>query len=618
MRINRLPNSVGLGVWEAALGCCVVAFIAWLDLSLWHTTVQEADRRLQQMSAALSASMDATLRLARAPIAAVVAELSDEEGSPHLKEKLVASMKALLGSTDEIHSLSVIDAEGRLIASSLGGETAAIDISDRDYFRNHAERTESGAFIGRPVVSRLTGELVIPVSERFTDSNGRFRGVVVAAISLTYLTDYFEHYDTGRSGSVLVTRADGTVLATLPLRQETLGANYSKDPLFSNLLLNGPAGKYQFVSDLDGVERNAAYVQSQWSGVVTVVAMSRSDLLGAWFERAGWRWACLAALLIAAALFYAQRSIHQAGREIDLAEIAAREAEFRLIAEGSADLIVRMDANFVRRYASPAAATILGRTPASLIGRPIFDQAPPSDAAMLEEALKPLLRGERPVSVRSRFIMPSGETRWLETHVQRIGQKTAADASYVATTRDITLQVGREQELQTLALTDPLTHLANRRLFDERLTEVAEEARRRDQSFALLLIDADKFKLMNDLYGHMAGDKCLKAIADVCKEKVHRLRGTVARIGGEELAIILPRINLPLALEVAEHIRSAIESLNIEHSGNAPWSRLTASIGVAISRGTDTALLFQMADKSLYQAKAEGRNRVCAGQYAAA
>lgn len=177
-------------------------------------------------------------------------------------------------------------------------------------------------------------------------------------------------------------------------------------------------------------------------------------------------------------------------------------------------------------------------------------------------------------------------------------------------------------ELKRLAATDPLTGLANRRSFNEHvgkeLRRLARLHRQRSQAFssAVLLCDIDYFKAFNDLYGHQAGDACLKAIALAIAGEVHRPGDLACRYGGEEFLILLPGTNLEGALVVAERVRLAVKQLGIPHGGSAAAEAVTMSIGVAVSRFADDGpgmeRTISAADKALYEAKQNGRDRVAA------
>jgi diguanylate cyclase (GGDEF)-like protein len=169
------------------------------------------------------------------------------------------------------------------------------------------------------------------------------------------------------------------------------------------------------------------------------------------------------------------------------------------------------------------------------------------------------------------------------------------------------------QTLEKLAMQDGLTGLANRRQFDAVLQNELSRALRSASSLALIMIDVDCFKKFNDIYGHLAGDECLRQVGRIIREAEGRTGDLAARYGGEEFALLLPSTDVVGALKVAEQIRKAIRELEIRHDGNAPGV-VTISAGVnALIRVTaaDTALtLIGAADEALYAAKASGRDRV--------
>lgn len=170
------------------------------------------------------------------------------------------------------------------------------------------------------------------------------------------------------------------------------------------------------------------------------------------------------------------------------------------------------------------------------------------------------------------------------------------------------------KRLEKLAWEDGLTGLANRRQFDETLKNTFRQAVRNSSPLGLLMIDVDNFKRYNDIYGHPAGDDCLRTISRVVRDSINRPNDLAARYGGEEIVVLLPDTSLEGALTVAERIRQAIQSLEIHHSGNTPGF-VTISAGVSAIvpdiKSTTALDLIQAADKSLYLAKKGGRNKVC-------
>jgi diguanylate cyclase (GGDEF)-like protein len=167
-------------------------------------------------------------------------------------------------------------------------------------------------------------------------------------------------------------------------------------------------------------------------------------------------------------------------------------------------------------------------------------------------------------------------------------------------------------QLAVLTATDPLTGLANRRRLDEVLGREWSRAKRSGLPLAILMADIDDFKNFNDLYGHAAGDDCLRLVANAIVSTIRRGLDLACRYGGEEFAIILPDTAQEPAVEMAQAIRQAIESLAIAHA-DSPAGVVTISIGLAVCDGSTLAsadACIHLADKALYRAKTGGRNRV--------
>lgn len=167
--------------------------------------------------------------------------------------------------------------------------------------------------------------------------------------------------------------------------------------------------------------------------------------------------------------------------------------------------------------------------------------------------------------------------------------------------------------LEKLAQQDGLTGLANRRRFDEVIDQELPRAKQSAQSIAMILIDIDYFKKFNDLYGHIAGDECLRQVGKIIKQGEKRSGDLAARYGGEEFVVLLPDTDLAGALAVAQSIRTALHALKIEHAGNGKGI-VTISVGIDVLKSVreeDSAISFiGAADEALYKAKASGRDQI--------
>jgi diguanylate cyclase (GGDEF)-like protein len=200
-------------------------------------------------------------------------------------------------------------------------------------------------------------------------------------------------------------------------------------------------------------------------------------------------------------------------------------------------------------------------------------------------------------------------TRLVETRTTEL--QTANEAMEERARELTTLN----EQLEQMSLVDGLTGVRNRRSFDASWDEEWRRALRLETPLSLLLMDLDHFKRYNDQYGHPAGDECLRRVAGVIGDALQRASDLVARYGGEEFVVILPTTPSGGAVDLAERIRTAVESLQLPHAGSS-HRVVTISIGVATvvpRASTSSQQAIEAADAALYQAKRDGRNCVCVG-----
>jgi len=200
-----------------------------------------------------------------------------------------------------------------------------------------------------------------------------------------------------------------------------------------------------------------------------------------------------------------------------------------------------------------------------------------------------------------------GQQKQLKDELQKLKQ-------------EVSQRQEKQQNLERLVTLDELTQLSNRRHFNDylnqewkRLFSLTSYTTGYPQALSLILADVDYFKLYNDTYGHLKGDRCLQSVAQAMKQVVNHPGSLVARYGGEEFAIILPNASSDYALQVAELIRLQVETLKLPHAQSQVNPYVTVSLGVAC-RFPDSDLspedLISSADRALYCAKQQGRNSV--------
>ena len=190
--------------------------------------------------------------------------------------------------------------------------------------------------------------------------------------------------------------------------------------------------------------------------------------------------------------------------------------------------------------------------------------------------------------------------------------KYAGQAEALADSHQELSRINRE--LTVISRVDSLTSVENRRSFDHYLESLFQSEKRSGKNIGLIMIDIDYFKNYNDYYGHQEGDRCLKKVAQVLKESLHRQEDFIARYGGEEFAVVLTDLDEQGAFRVAENLRQAVSRIMIPHNASPCSSYVTISLGFSVlgasREGADAALLLSQADRALYKAKNTGRNQV--------
>ena len=205
--------------------------------------------------------------------------------------------------------------------------------------------------------------------------------------------------------------------------------------------------------------------------------------------------------------------------------------------------------------------------------------------------------------------LPDGSIRYVTDTVSPVLESTGVVSGFVIVFHDSTLEVDRARDLEHRALHDPLTNLSNRADFEQRLRTVFAKARQLNRTAAVIAIDLDRFKAVNDAAGHAAGDALLCKVAEICRGAT-RFSDTVGRLGGDEFALILDNCTAARARDICERLVQALNPLNLEWEGSN--YTIGASLGLAMSSSqfpTEHAWL-KAADSACYEAKREGRGRL--------
>jgi len=299
-----------------------------------------------------------------------------------------------------------------------------------------------------------------------------------------------------------------------------------------------------------------------------------------------------------------------------------QEAFFRIIAENSEDFIAVLDLEGRRLYNNRAYARLLGDVE-SLKGTDSFAEIHPDDREHIKQAFKETIQSGQGQRAEFRFLLADGTIRNIESCGGVIKDNNGNTTSVVVISHDITERIRVEREIHNLAFYDQLTHLPNRRLLNDRLTQNMATSKRSGCYCALLFLDLDNFKPLNDAHGHPVGDLLLLEVANRLKNCVREV-DTVARFGGDEFIVVLSELDTDKskstsqALNVAEKIRTTLSEpylLAVKRDGEPDAMvdhRCTTSIGVTLflNHEANPDDLIKRADLLMFRAKDAGRNSV--------
>ena len=287
--------------------------------------------------------------------------------------------------------------------------------------------------------------------------------------------------------------------------------------------------------------------------------------------------------------------------------LEASEGRFKALTESAMDIVTVLDIDGIIRYQSPSVKHMLGYEPADMLGKCQFDLIHRDDAEKMRSDFRELLaRGQMERAIEFRVVRSDGEWRTLEA----IGKNclgVPGVGGIIVNTRDITERKNIEARIQHLAYHDALTGLPNRSLMQDRVSQAIGRAMRSTKRFAVMFIDIDNFKNINDTLGHDVGDELLRQIAARLTESV-RTHDTIARQGGDEFIVLLDQLDGHQgATRVAQKI---LDALRLAFQVGGVEQHVSGSIGIALypDDGRDPPTLLKNADTAMFHGKSLGKN----------
>ncbi|HVQ69972.1 MAG TPA: EAL domain-containing protein [Bradyrhizobium sp.] len=513
-------------------------------------------------------------------------------------------LKSKIEAMSYVGGLNVFDAEGNLINASAGWPAPNVNVADRPYFRSFRSAPQSPEMLVEPVYSRVTGAWTTVIARKVTGPKGEFLGAIGRGIEPVNFEKFFATVALGPGATIAMHHSDGTLLARYPHVAELVGKNFKTGPAVQRQIFEQPRSTTRLTSPMDGQDRLVSSRALMNFPIVIVASTTTSAALADWREQIAMLIAIagLSVLAIAALLFLVVRKLshqHRASKqrlslEKQRLDTAVNNMTQGLLLFDTKQQLVICNKRYLDMYGLSAEVVKPGCSFRDVIAHRKETGSFVGDIDhYIEEVLGDITR-------RNAMIISTPDGRSIQ-----IVNEPVPDGGWLATHEDITERRRAEERITHLAHYDALTDLPNRALFHERLKRELSHATP-DRQLAVLYIDIDEFKSVNDSLGHMIGDALLKSVAASLAGCV-RKSDFVARLGGDEFAILQTGIDdtddvMMLVSRIFEAIRSPYQCLGHQVTTDA-------SIGIAMAPrdGSDIDRILKNADLAMYAAKAAGR-----------
>jgi len=600
-------KAIALGV---AIGIAILAFSAKLLWDLREESWANARRSSADVVSTVAHDLARNLQIYNLSLQHVVDELKAAgvmELAPDIRDRVLfdrSTNAAYLGS------ILVLDTRGNVFIDSRSQVPRRENFGSAEFFRYHEEHEDADLHIGRPFKPADGGER-ITLSRRLEFGDGAFAGVVVGTIELAYFRDAFSKIDLGPQSGLTLTLADGVMLTRFPYRERDGGRNVGGTDVFQKILAM-KTGSFIAHASIDNIERLYTFEQIGNFPLYLAAAKSTAAISQNWRERA-WMiglvtFALLAACGILALILW--HELHQRGR---VESLLFEESERLHVTLGSiGDAVLVTDATGYVTYLNPVAERMSGWTTSEARHKHSHEVMHITTSTTTERVPNPVriaLLEERTVGLAADAVLHrrGGGTFAIEDSAAPIRDRDGTIIGAVMVFHDVSETRAMANRMSHLAQHDALTDLPNRVLLQDRLSQAIERGQRNGTQAALLFLDLDRFKNVNDSLGHAAGDQLL---VETSRRLVACVRecDTVSRLGGDEFVVLLSDLqDAQGPSRVAEKIlRGLAEAFTLKQQSIT----LGASIGIAVypRDGTSVDALTKNADAAMYLAKQSGRN----------
>jgi diguanylate cyclase (GGDEF)-like protein len=516
-------------------------------------------------------------------------------------------LKAKLSALSYVGAVNVFDSNGKLINASGVWPVPEVSVADRAYFKAFTSSPQSPTVLIEPVYARVTGAWTTIIARKVTGTDGEFLGSISRGVEPAHFEKFFASLALGDGAAISMFDQNGTLLARYPHNEALIGRSFKGGALLE--LVRPPQtdhGTMRLKSPIDGEDRVGAVRRLSKFPITVVATTAVSAALADWYEQTRFLIgiATLSALVVTIILFLVVRQIsrqhqHSQARlalEKQRLDTAVNNMTQGLLFFDSNQRLVICNQRYVDMFGVSRDVIKPGCSFRELL---MHRQETGTFSENVDEYIEAILRKMAEGGAFQR-ILTTAAGRSIQVLYQPL-----ADGGWVTTLEDFTERRLADEQIAHLAHYDALTDLPNRVLFRDQLERELKKISRSGQ-LAVLYIDIDEFKSVNDSLGHPVGDELLKAVALRLSSCV-RNTDFVARLGGDEFAIVQTAVKSPadvmdLVIRIYQAIRIPVECLGHQLVTDA-------SIGIALAPqdGTDLDQLLKSADLAMYGAKSDGR-----------
>ncbi len=608
--LAKLPKLIAERRSSAILGVFVIALL-WAGIGIKYLEDVQSDRRAAErlnQNFALVFEENVLRSIGELDKALLYVRHSIETRQDTTDLSTIVRTTDVL--SEIILQIAVIDAHGITRASNVGPQPApSVDLSDRDHFRFHLNNPHDELYISKPVIGRVSGHWSIQLTRRFLNRDGSFAGVVVASFDPGHLTKFYDKIDFGSSASISLIGSDGVVRSSGgSAGGYRLGRDLAGTPLFERLKM-GANATFEAYDPADGQTRLDTIRKVRGQSLWVAVSIDRNEVYKGSFATLKLN-AIVGIVLTLIILGAMERILQSETRARQKAEqlqltlehmsqgimLVTKDLEIPIINSKCGELL-DLPAEFIRNPPRFDQLLEYQARNTELRDVSVSRDAPSEDFAAADMPNEQIAVCER--------TMPNG------TIVEvRSGQ--LPDGGFVQTFTDVTKRCEAEAHVARLASEDPLTGLPNRRVFRAALDRIsrqsvpAAEGSAAPIGFAVLFLDLDRFKVINDTLGHRVGDLLLQDVAARLKQPL-RENDVLARLGGDEFAVVVPSVSnrgelVVLATALVQAVVAPYEIIGHQ-------IRSSVSIGIAVGPddGENAEDLLMAADLALYAVKAGNR-----------